>query len=243
MARRRKTKYQWLFNTGTIGPAANIEDTHSGRELTVSAPANGTSAISVADLLLDTPSDEAPVNLPMGVFQNNEYVIKRIVGKCFGAIDQSAAITGGPRRVILTCGIFVARAGDADDGAGAENVPIGFLVGNQAVDNYSPNRAETIREPWVWRRQWILENQVVAAGNPGTASFPTTTAGYGSVADGPHIDAKTGRRVGSDERLFFAASARNFPPNATADDPTIVRVWIDYRVLGAMRRTRGKSAF
>jgi len=240
MARRRRTRYQWLYNTGTIGPGANIEDTSSGRELTLTVPVNATQTVAFADLLLDTPSDDQPTTLPMGVYQNNEYVIKRIVGKLFACFEAGGA-TANPA-VFVTAGIFIARAGDADDGAGAENVPIGVLVGNQAIDNYSPNRAETIREPWIWRRQWILGNPSQTPGIGGQ-TYPPTTAGYGSVADGPHIDAKTGRRVAGDERLFLVVSARNYPVNITADAAAFIRVWMDYRVLGAMRRTKGKSAF
>jgi len=241
MARRRRTRYQWLYNTGTIGPGANVEDTSSGRELTITTPVNATQSVSIVDLLLDTSSDEQPTTLPLGVYQNNDYVIKRIVGKCFVNFEAGGA-TANPA-AIVTAGIFVARAGDADDVAGAENFPIGAAgLGAQAVDNYSPNRAETIREPWIWRRQWILGNPSIPAG-VGGQNYPSTSAGYGSVADGPHIDAKTGRRVGSDERLFFVLSSRNYPVNIAGDAAIFIRCWLDYRVLGAMRRTKARSAF
>lgn len=246
--RRRKTRYQWLFNTGSTGPTADIADTTSGRELNVAVVAGGgASSIAVTDLLNDTNSDDETTRaLPMGVYQNNEYFIKRIVGKFFCSIvpqanDSNSALVG--------LGLFIARAGDEDGGANASFRPIGvsaaattFGTDPQAVLNYSPLSEESIREPWIWRRTWVIGNptgtQFAAA-----RQFPSSTAGYGSVADGGHIDAKTARRVKDGERLFAALAVRAFPVNSTADNAGAVQAYLDYRVLGAPRRARNGSAF
>lgn len=242
MARgRRKTKYTWLPPVGTAGPGGDVEDTTNGRDLgSLLVPANGTTSIVIVDLLQDEPPEETQVvGLPMGVALTSEYFIKRIVGKFFISADQDATATL-KSTLLVGAGIFIARAEDTDSAAG-NFVPIGALTQTQAVDNYSPLRAEVIREPWIWRRTWVLQNELTT--QTPLRGFPRTTTGYGSVADGPHIDAKTARRVGNDDRLWAVVAVRNFPLNSTADAGAVIRAYIDYRVLGAARRARGRSAF
>lgn len=246
MAKRRKTRYSWLYNTGTTGPVADVEDDTCGRDFgLIAVPTNGTTALTIIDMLRDLPSDDfvAAGTLPLGVSQNNDYVIKRIVGKFFISVTQQVIPAIAQSAVLVGAGLFVARAEDADIAAGAENLPIGAAVGT-GVDDYSPLRVENIRQPWIWRRNWILSNQLTgAAPGSGLQSFPQTTAQYGSIQDGPHVDAKTGRRVKDGERLFAVVAARSYPLNSTADTSNEVRAYFDYRVLGAMRRGHNRSAF
>jgi len=241
MARRRRTRYTWLPNTGTVGPAADTQDTTSGRDFGLLAvPTNGTTVVSILDLL-DDDATEDNVTGPLGPIVNSEYVIRRIVGKVFCSVGQTNAGATTPA-VLLAAGLFVARAEDIDSSGGVP-LPIGALTQAQAVDNYSPLRVETIREPWIWRRTWVLSNQVSTFNEITTQSFPRTNADYGSVADGPHIDAKTMRRVGNDDRLWMIVAARNYPLNTTGSAGLDVRAFVDYRVLGATRKARNRSAF
>lgn len=238
--RKRRTRYQWLFNTGSTGPAAGISDTSSGREFSLAVNTNGTSVMQVTDLLNDTPGDDEPTRgLPMGVYQNNEYVIKRIVGKFFLEAQQTAASTGSA--FLVGAGIFVARADDADRPGGNANQPVGFGAGTDTL--YGPLNTDVIREPWIWRRTWVLTNQLATGGNPSMGSFPRNTAEYGSIQDGSHIDAKTARRVKEDERLFAIIQARAIPLNGNAVASLAIRGYIDYRVLGAMRKGHNRGAF
>lgn len=238
--RRRKTKYNWLIPIGTTGPGADTEDDSNGLETSLAAPSNGTTVTQVFPLVSDVPSDDfAPTN-PIGFYQGNDYFIKRIVGKCFGQLLQDAT-TGAARGVLFGVGLFVARADDADQGG--PTLPIGAQTATQLVDNYSALRVENNKEPWIWRRVWCLGN-ILSPTNPQTAvNYPQTTANYGSVADGPHIDAKTARRVRDGERLWASFSARNLPLNSTTDATATVHVYLDYRVLGAIRKARNSSAF
>jgi len=242
MARRRRTRYTWLPNTGSAGPAADTGDTTNGRDFgLINVPINGTTDLVFVDLLNDDATEEQTVG-PIGPIINSEYVIKRIVGKFFIGVEQGAGTDIVPA-VLVGAGIFVARANDIDTSGGLFQ-PIGAVNTASGVDNYSPLRQETIREPWIWRRTWVLSNQLqTAAANSVNRVFPRSTAEYGSVMDGPHIDAKTGRRVGQDDRLWAVVAARNFPLNTTNDTVTGVRAFIDYRVLGAGRRAKARSAF
>jgi len=242
MARRRRTKYTWLPNTGTGGPVADVQDSTNGRDFgELVSPQDGTTAVAILDLLVDEPSEEI-VTGPIGPIIGSEYFLKRVVGKIFiGNNQQELNITPA---VLVGFGIFVARAEDVD--SGGPNLPIGALTQAQAVDNYSPLRQETVREPWVWRRTWILSNLQAPGASlvNGAMNFPANNTDYGSVLDGAHIDAKTARRISQDDRLFAVLAVRNYPLNTIATQAGgSVRAYIDYRALGALRKARNRSAF
>lgn len=247
MRRKRRTKYHWLYNIGTTGPQGDVEDDTSGLDWVLTVPANGTTTIQINDLLMDRPSDDVLSQLvtgvaTMGMVAQNDYFIKRIVGKWFVGCQQAA--TASPPNVLVAAGIFVARAGDEDDGAGAENLPIQAFAAPGAINNYSPFRAENIREPWIWRREWILNNNAsTSPTNPFRNVFQTSNTAYGSIQDGAHVDAKTARRVQDGERLFGVLTARTWPLNDVHDETVVIRAHLDYRVLGAPRRSRNRSAF
>lgn len=247
MRRKHKTRYQWLLPTGTVGPAADVQDDSNGRVLALSSPVDGTTDVGFADLLNDTPSEDVILNqatvTTMVASAGNEYFIRRIVGKLFASTNV-AADSNAASAYLLGVGIFIARAGDADQGAGLENLPINASNAAGAIDNYSPLRTENIREPWIWRRTWVLGRSGQAASQFGQHQFPSTTAGYGSIQDGPHIDAKTARRVRDGERLWLVAASRNYVLNEVATtNPGGIEIYLDYRVLGAMRKAHNRSAF
>lgn len=239
MARKRRTRYHWFLNTGTGGPSVDVEDDHSYRDIAFTVPADGTTALQIVDLVEDTASEDT-VGQPIAVTTANDYFIKRIVGKLFLGLNQGT--DNGPRNVICGAGFFVARAGDSDDAAGAQNLPIGDAADH--VNNYSPLRLENIREPWIWRRTWVFGNAASTSALAPTAPiYPKTTAEYGSVLDGPHVDAKTARRIRDGERLFLVVAARTFRPNFSELSSGSISGIAEYRVLGAPRKSRNRSAF
>lgn len=239
--RKRKTRYQWLHITGTQGPGADITDDTAGRDFGgLAVPANGTEVAQIVDLLEDEAPEEQASGLPMGVYENNEYFIKRIVGKFFIATSQVANATA-PEAVLVAAGLFIARSEDSNI---ITDEPIGAFGTTATRDNYSPFHVENNELPWIWQRTWILSNQKSTVGSgQGNETFPSNTAGYGSVMDGGHIDAKTARRVKKGERLFAIVAARQYPLNATSSTNATVRAYIQYRVLGAMRKGHNRSAF
>lgn len=243
MRKRRKTRYTWLPNVGTTGPASDTTDDSSGRDFVITVPQNGTSTRLIVDLLEDTPQDQLTTGA-LVTHIANDYFIKRIVGKCFFECQQLDSST--TKSVLVTFGIFIARAGDPEVAAGDENRPIGAGVGlTDAVTktSYNPIATECIREPWIFRRQWVLSNQLSTVADGQGGIWPPCTGRYGSIQDGPHVDAKTARRVKQDERLFAVLSTRNFAVNSVQDTDIIVTGYFDYRVLGALRKARQGSSF
>lgn len=265
--RRRRTKYNWLPILGT--QLAQDPDNTSSRFFTQVVPKNGTTQISFANLTFDNPKDSENATLadPLVDFIGSEYVLKRIVGKIHCGIEAVAnagnpvepvSVNNVPSAVLVCVAFFVARQ---EDGV-AVDVPIGTSTDAQAIENYSPQDADNQREPWIWRRTWILgnplrKNEVVqddafklnVFGVVGSSEYPSTNAGYGSIMDGPHIDSKVARRIRQEDRLYCVSTVRNYPPGTTVEDPaegtvqTFVRTNVDVRLLGALRKARNKSSF
>jgi len=252
--RRRRSKVTWLPTIGTV--VGEGLATASGRLIQgFATPVNGAINTELTILTFDTPVDIDTADIPtttMADVVGSEYMLRRIVGKVFAtrvSLDQSAVDTQPP--ILLGCGFFVARCNDSGSGGGPDT-PIGSATPAERNDNYSPLEADTIREPWIWRRTWVLgkagqspldEEQQVSS-DQHAANFPASTALYGSVLDGPHLDAKTMRRVTSDERLFFAASVMNFPMGAESPlGANTITLYLDYRLVGTLRRAHNRRVF
>lgn len=261
MRRRRKTRYQWLENLGTTGPVGeDVDDTTSGRDFgTLQAQVTGGSQWRVLPLLADEPSDDATPPVTMVNSFQWDYIIKRIVGKVFieYQVNTTDALVG---QVLTTFGIFVARCDDEQAGVGFNTAPVGTgtiaanatavrpttALASNATLNYNPVNVDNIREPWIWRRQWILGDRIGGAqgiANSAAFTYPNCTTDYGSIQDGPHVDAKTARRVRDDERLFAIWTVRSYPVTSNPGAAATLRCWFDYRVLGAARKHRQKGAF
>lgn len=250
--RRRKTKYTWLPTLGADKSATGADELTFSNGFSWSATADKTDVALPANIALfplveDTPQEEVVgAGNPLVTFIGNDYVIKRIVGKIFVECEKVAADTY--RSVVVTAGMFVARVDDQSAGGA---LPVGASTTTLALHNYDPNFVDNIREPWIWRRSWILSNPSSTNADATQAihgNFPSSNCNFGSVQDGPHIDAKTGRRIRNDERLFFAATARGFSSTGLdyapqpATDLTVAG-YLDIRVLGALRRARNRSNF
>lgn len=257
MYRKRRNRGTWL---PTLGTTRSEDDTYLwgfGTTLTVPSGANSTDINTVIiPITADNPTyqgDNVGQSTTMAEAIGNEYFLDRIVGKCFlqysPALDGTGQVVGGP--IICAAGFFVARADDSNP-----LLPVGANTQAEVRDNYSPLDVDTCREPWIWRRAWVLGTAGSArtaggiALNPGgwdVAAFPSSNALCGSVLDGPHVDAKTKRRVGQDDRLFMALSC-SFSPFWTDENQTpttagVVNMWFDYRLHGALRRARPGGKF
>lgn len=250
---RTKQRFTWLPTLGTVGPTEN--DNSAGRAFFINVPEDGSSDVIISPLTFDEPveGDDLAVNTPLGTVLGNEYFIKRIVGKLFLENQGRRNVADDPstiKSVLCGAGFFIARASDSQAGGGP-TVPIGAASLAERIENYSPLGEDTIREPWIWRRTWTLGNVLMlnflneGQDTPPGALFPATNAEYGSVLDGPHIDAKTARRVKQDERLYFAFGVRSWPAQdvVTANEPGVVRGYLDFRILGALRKARQGSSF
>lgn len=208
---------------------------------------SGSVSTTVFHLTYDFPKGEGDSEEnTLADIVGSEYFLKRIVGKFYAAINPPDAEPWTPYRdVLVGLGFFVARADH--DNANPIGLPT-MSLGQQSAE-YSPLVVNTMREPWIWRRTWILS--LMSATTPAVGAtiqpgYPRTTAGYGSVLDGPHIDAKTKRRIRQDDRLFAAVSNVSLPFRQTAGvggNPASIAFHLDYRLFGALRKAKNAGAF
>lgn len=215
------------------------------------------------------PEDEAQLT----DFLGQEYIIHRIVGNIFVANTSpyTSAQTGtSPLRTVentifAVAGFFVARAEDGDNTSTGADVPIG-MSGNSittppfgVVDNYSPLHVDTIREPWMWRRAWVLGtppvlNEAIITpvqpaatlhGFPKGACFPYANWMYNQVNAGVTVDIKSRRHVRQDERLWIAlANIANGPFDLSGSGgPGQLTWYYDLRIFGQLVKARARGAF
>lgn len=258
---RKRAKFTWF---PTLGTDLDQDDafTFAGRRFTVAAGTTGQTTTIISPLTYDAPVDpgDTSADVPgslVGII-GQEYFLRRIVGKIHLELQPGRQVNDDPsshNAVLVGAGFFIARANDQESGGG-QNTPIGSASAQELQDNYCVLAAETIREPWIWRRTWVLGNDANLARFHGIAeangavqylkgsTFPSNNAMYGSVYDGPHIDAKTARRVKLDERLWFAVSVCHWPPaNILVDVGREVEGTLDYRLLGQLRKASNRGVF
>lgn len=250
--RRRRVKGTWFPNIGTAGPEGNQEDDDNGIYAELTPPIDGTSQIFVTELTFDHfvgegATAEGTASRSLADFEGSEYLLRRIVGKCFLALDQLTGVTTG-QCVQCTASFMVAR--ESQIPGLTFPAPIGGESDLTMVQQYAPSGTSTVMNPWIWRRKWLLSNRADnAPGNNANATgnrmFPRCNAEYGSVSDGPHIDCKTLRRVHREDRLWFVLQVRCLGPNWAdpfgSNDMVVaphVKVHLDYRLFGMLRKAR-----
>lgn len=175
--------------------------------------------------------------------EGQDWFLKRIVGKLAIACCTRSTATDGDTswpNVLVGAGFFVAKAED--------NNP---EQPDLEVQEYDPLGSENVRQPWIWRRTYVLtdSNITTPGGNPTRYPvFTTNNLLLASGLDGPHIDAKTARRIRREERLWFVTTMTPFhyasdSGGSVSASTMQVSVNLDYRILGAMRRSTNRSTF
>lgn len=259
--RRKRTKGFWL-------PILGLQQGEGGAgdDLTVPlalAPPvdDDEPELGVIPITFDYPQEGPSLSRDadtLAEIAGSEYIIKRILGNCIlanGCSYNPSTDTGVPA-IKVDAGFFVARAGAESQGPLGANAPIAYGADTPQSDReqYSPGNPATAREPWMWRRTWILGNEKLAfwreqlTSGSGTAPYaycpPTNLTS--DVRNGPYIDIKSRRRVRQDERLFFAAQARHWPPQAgssIASSADRVDLSLTIRVFGVLVKARNSGAF
>ena len=244
---RRGPKVNWLpvFGQG-IEPGGNQHSNGWLGELAIPGDVNDFS-ISGTALTFDEPKDDdaaTPATTSLADFIGSGYFLRRIVRKFPRRASNQGArgrSTRGPRNPVGPRVLRRARSGPSSRSSHRE------------LEDYNPLETDNMQEPWIWRRTWILSNPTnqirnnyqVSQGNApygvsGSTKwlqFPTTTAGYGSVLDGPHIDQKTKRTITNDDRLWCVLAAHKLPLDVDYDDSgATLDWWLDYRLLGSIIR-------
>jgi len=258
--KRRTSQGTWLPTLGDViveEPAT----ARSGRSLSLGLNAGaGGFSTGVVSITTDRPRQDPTEADSLADVIGSEWFLKRIVGSCFCCIrltrtpntfpDPSSAESAP---ALVSCGFFVARADPANP-----DEPVGFSETDGLENAYNPLNERNIREPWIWRRSWILglntttDRDGVGDVTPGAIqdtatamlqSYPASNVLYGSVADGPKIDAKTKRRITNDDRLFFAASLCRAQFEIDDTRPAAALIYLDYRIFGQSRRPRNRGVF
>lgn len=189
----------------------------------VSGGAGSSSAASVA-LVGDYNEESIAGNLGTTLADEIQggYRLRRVVGKIFVACRQvpDDESPSNPTSLIAWAGIIVRRVNSAGD-------PVSTSVFADAYENQ--------RDPYLWRRDWALTNYLAqGAAVTKVYSFPTQNVDYGSVMDGPHVDAKTKRFVGAEERLYMDVGFTYIDGTGEAINGPQIDVWWDLRFFAFM---------
>lgn len=239
---RRKPKVLWLPVIGTQrGSAATAGEQYGGQffagDLLLGANHNPTVQFPV--VIDDVPPDivgSLATWQSATLLENIQagYRLRRIVGKCH--VGASLATGGQPATrsacVSVTAGFIVRRV---DQG--------GLSLAN-SIDTLSSQTINANSDPYIWRRNWLLGTGVADPGAlEATVALPHTTALYGGGnADGPHIDQKTARIVGPEERLFFEVSfisGLQLTGQDEVEETVRVFIHLDARFLASLKPGAG----
>lgn len=252
--RRRRKRFTWFPITGTAAQGEGIAPFQQQLIQLNVLPTGAISTISIP-VVPDSPTEPAQTALEDSLSDiiGSEYVIERICGACFVSVwgrDDDPPGTIFPKLILVTAGFFVGRSNDAISGGDLPIGDEGTINGAVAVNSYSGLALNTIREPWMWRRTWLLHT-----GQGGNAPFTSGTVASDNrsqtgLNNTSSLDVKSVRRVGNDDRLWFNLSARSLDNDilsnealpTTIGDNTVSAV-LDYRVLGALRKAKNSSTF
>lgn len=261
MARRfkRRRRVTWLPTNGTVLEIVPETEDATVNPFTLVFNHNFNVGYTAADVVPLNPYD-IPIE-PGGVTPDvatggptlvdvvgNEYIVERIVGNCYGAVlsNDSAEVANAVRGVMLALGVCVARADDTNPG-----IPAGFTN-----ENFNPLHLSNTREPWMFRRTWLLAAKQpkydtnLAAPNLNQnitlaySRLPQWTTEYTGLNTGPFFDIRSKRRIRQDERLWMIAGICGQPMLTEALSGIVqVAATIDLRILGALRRAKNRSNF
>lgn len=169
--------------------------------------------------------------------EGQDWFLKRLVGKCTIRTFKSTAGTTW-RNAMIAAAFFVAKAQD-DDQEQPDLQP----------DEYDPLNSQNVRQPWIWRRTWQLSVGSQTFSTFTAAAYPNMNQFGPGVLDGPHIDAKTARRIRREERLWFCVNATGYDDefgnnvDNGVDGSSGIFGELDYRILGQMRKSTNRSTF
>lgn len=228
--KRRKAPVVWLPLLGQGAGSANswIQD-----GITVTAA--GSITTNIYSILPDYPSESlvaAGQLQSLSDFEGSGYRLRRIVGKFNVGMDPAVGTDQNayPEAALVGCGFIVLRVDEFNGAPLAAATPI----------QYSPLGLDNTRDPWIWRRTWLLSDPFAAS--PATTAmglFPQANSEFGSQMDGPHIDARTARRISNEERLFMVVSTVYPGGGITPANNGGVRFVSEIRLIATPMRVMG----
>lgn len=253
MRRRRRPRVVWLpLQQADSVRADQLSSLKQGElPVDVATPGNGGHIeFPIVSDGIGQGQDPLVVTNSLADIERSGYRLRRVVGKIFIFYPASSVINIGLGGVVaVTAGLMVRRE---------DNLTGLSLAATAGTQEFAVDATRNIMDPWAWRRTWIVgdpgENFIRPNSNPFTAisqnaaatqfvntGIPGTNFGHGpALGDGPHIDAKTARIVGPEERLFLDFTARCLMGNAsTVSNVVNIQIAFDVRILASMRSTVG----
>jgi len=231
--RKRKPRVVWLPLDAGNSPtnvATSGWQVGGGGSLSVSGLAP--TAAKEFPLVIDQPADPAVSTL--SDLENSGYRLRRVVGKIF-VVGDDLDEESGIAAIGVTAGLIIRRVDQTGTSLAAQ------LGVNQA--QASPSEIENWTDPWLWRRSWFLNNPSIGFGVTLVQPIglpPWHNILQGSALDGPHVDAKTARIVGPEERLFLDISVTALVgADGQSELTNETTVFWDLRVLGSMKTSTG----
>lgn len=241
MRRRTKPKVVWLPTTNTFSVDTGNRSTWSLASVSAPAVAGGPAGVLEVPIVMDgVASDPLGATTSLADIESSGYRLRRIVGKLYCFLGQSQT-TQVEDIYGVTAG-FIIRRSDPSTGGSIEAA----TGGTTGLD---PADIGNSMDPWIWRRSWILSNGPDGGGGAGllTNQFASQLSGAGGhfnfgngypggIAEGPHVDQKTARIVGPEERLFLDVS---ITPLLSVNQTTSLVCIYDLRCLASMRQNIG----
>lgn len=244
MFRRRKRTGIWLppdpFNY--VGSELDVPLNNPNgvilKEMVLNASVNFASSTNAEQALVGDLNEDLIAGQGINQTRNGTlndlavgYSLKRIVGKIYVAVSLTQAGEAESANVFMvTAGIIVRRVNDTGASL-AQN------AGEAFTDTY-----ESARDPWVWRRNWILKND----STPTPSGFfindwpSNNVREYGAgIHDGTHVDAKTRRTVKSEERLFLDVTATALNGGTGLQGSQGIQIYYDLRLFGRVFTSAG----
>lgn len=239
MARRtRRPRVVWLPQDPFFSVDAATTDGSTIMHISDALITNdaGDSVTVVAPVVRDTsPNPLTPANT-LSDIQNSGYRLRRIVGKIWVSLTPGQLNNQKTGAVVTSAGFIILRT---DPSAGTPQNPVGAA--------YDVNQILNTDAPWIWRRSWLLaDNSSLNSAGFGDTGTQIMAAGWGRMnnysqggnSDGPHVDQKTARVVGPDERLFLVFTSTALT-GAAEQAATPLDYVYDLRVLASMRTNVG----
>jgi len=248
MRRRRRPRVVWLPVHGRdFSEDPEVSWSGAGIGGVLAVPQDGTFVTEVQPVTFDysdSASQEEGTDFRslQDLTSGNAYRLRRIVGKIFGAaVPGSTANTSAPL-LDVACGFMVNRT----DSSG--NIADTASFSGLSDVTSGPLAQDAMEDPWIWRRRWLLSGtppgytSTTAADiidyAAGHGFWPPTTAHYGSVQDGGHIDQKTARVISHQERLYFWVQVRDVNQQPTGH-AGVFNYALDVRLLASLRMNVG----
>lgn len=239
--RRKSPRVVWLpqTNANSLGDGTQV---YQLGVITVGGPSGATDTLEQPVVLDNQQTVTGSTDPSLSDIESSGYRLRRIVGKFWcecaqGTIDGSQVLE--PSSAIVTAAFIVRKSTDFDGTSYASNTSQ-TQINTGLIDNTS--------DPWIWRRSWVLGNNNAAQLLNGVVPdlhsrqfFPTVNFGAdaGSVADGPHIDQKTARIIGPEERLYLDVSVTILGEAPGQAGTITIAFFTDVRILGSLRTTSG----